>query len=272
MATDLISSETLVLEMPTWDLVGKQAFVTGGARGIGRALALALAAVIGTGALLPVALPLWAESRSGRHAGPATAPGGRELAPDEALRKLLDGNRRFVGSDSVHPNQSIQWCRAVAEEQHPFAVVLGCSDSRVPPEVIFDGGLGDLFVVRAAGHIADDAAVGSIQYAVEHLGVPLVVVLGHKNCGAVRATVHAVTRRIEPRGHIARLVEDIKPAVEMHRGRSGDLVEHAVRGNVQRVVRQLLTSNPVLNESVRRGRIRIVGAYYDLHTGQVELL
>lgn len=219
-----------------------------------------------------MARPLWADSRSGHRAEPAIAPEWGQPTPDEVLWKLLEGNRRFVESRPAHPNISTRRRQAVVEEQHPFAVLLGCSDSRVPPEVIFDGGLGDLFVVRAAGHTADDAAVGSIEYAVEHLDVPLVMVLGHENCGAVRATVNAVTRRIEPHGHIVRLVENIKPAVEMARGRYGDLVDRAVRVNVRMVVQQLSHSNPVLEEYVGRGRLRIVGAYYNLHSGQVELL
>lgn len=120
---------------------------------------------------------------------PARANTNKALSPDQALQKLLDGNRRFAGSMLKNPHHSMHWRTAVAEEQHPFAVILSCSDSRVPPEIIFDEGLGDLFVIRTAGHVAGDSALGSIEYAVGHLGVGLVLVLGHENCGAVKATV-----------------------------------------------------------------------------------
>ena len=193
------------------------------------------------------------------------------LDAEQALQKLLEGNRRFVTTKFQHPHQTRQWRQSVATEQHPFAIILGCSDSRVPPEIIFDEGLGDLFVIREAGHVADDATLGSIEFAVGYLQVPLVLVLGHERCGAVRATVDALLQQGEVNGHLRRLVDDIRPAVLEVKDQPGDVLDLAVRANVRQVVEQLKTSKPLLEQYVTQGKVRIVGAYYDLHTGEVKL-
>ncbi len=194
------------------------------------------------------------------------------VTPDQALRKLVDGNQRFAEGRAMHPHETREWRNALVAHQHPFAVVLGCADSRVSPEVVFDEGLGDLFVIRQAGHVADDDSLGSIEYAVGHLHVPLVVVLGHEACGAVAAAVGAIMRDEAVEGHILRLVDDIAPAVQEVQQRRGDVVEHAVRANVRHVVRRLRSSVPVLRPRERRGQIQVVGGYYSLRTGVVEWL
>ena len=147
-------------------------------------------------------------------------------------------------------------------------MILGCADSRVPPEVIFDQGLGDLFVVRVAGNVVDDIVLGSIEYAAAHLHTPLIVVLGHFRCGAVGATVAGG----ELEGHLPSLAAAIQPAVDRVKGLPGDLVDHAVRANARMVADQLESSAPVLAELVEAGRLKIVATCYDLDTGAVELL
>jgi carbonic anhydrase len=151
------------------------------------------------------------------------AAGPSKVGPDEALKRLLQGNARFVSGHLTHagPEQIAEARGAVAKSQNPIAVIVGCSDSRVGPELVFDQGLGDLFVVRTAGEVVDSAALGSIEYAVEHLGSPLIVVLGHERCGAVAA---AVAGAKEP-GHIAAVLKAIEPAVKQTKGKPGDPVE-----------------------------------------------
>ncbi len=190
------------------------------------------------------------------------------ISPDQALQKLMDGNKRYSEAKQTHPNQTPARREEVAKGQHPFAVIIGCSDSRVPPEIIFDQGLGDLFIIRIAGNVIDNPGLGSIEYGVEHLNVPLVMVLGHEKCGAVDAAVKGG----EAPGHIGSLVEAIKPAVEKAKTESGDMLDNAVKENVKMVVAQLKASKPILAEMVKKGKIKIVGARYDLDTGAVELI
>jgi len=195
-------------------------------------------------------------------AGPAT------VTADEALTRLKAGNERFVTGKLIHPNEGADRRTEVAKGQSPFAIIVGCSDSRVGPEVVFDQGLGDLFVIRTAGNVVDDVALGSIEYAADHLGAPLILVLGHTRCGAVSAAVaggHAP-------GHVASVVEKIKPAVDETKGKPGDALENAVRANVRHVVNQLRNSAPILSGLVKSGKLRVVGACYDLDTGRVASL
>lgn len=184
------------------------------------------------------------------------------------VQRLIDGNKRYVGGKPSHPNQTPERRRHVSKGQHPFAVVVCCSDSRVPPEIIFDQGIGDLFVVRVAGNIVDDAGFGSIEYAAEHLHVSLVVVLGHERCGAVEAAVKGG----EAPGHIKSLLETIRPAVEKAKGKPGDLAENAMRTNVKMVVDHLKASKPILEHLVHKGTLTVVGARYDLDDGMVTLM
>ena len=196
---------------------------------------------------------------------------GKAVPPDEALKRLMEGNKRFVAGRPRHPNQGPRRRSEVAQGQHPFAVILGCADSRVPPEVVFDQGLGDLFVIRVAGNIVDDAVLGSIEYAVEHLGARLIMVLGHAKCGAVAAALEVAGKGGSIPGHIASLLKPILPAVEAVKGQAGDPLDNAVRANVERVVGQLRSSEPVLAEMVRGDKVKMVGARYDLKTGEVQI-
>jgi carbonic anhydrase len=191
------------------------------------------------------------------------------MNPKEALKQLKEGNQRFVGgTSSIQKSEYIQRRSELANGQKPFAIVISCSDSRVGPEIVLDQGLGDIFVVRSAGHVVDDIALGSIEYAVEHLGSSLVLVLGHERCGAVAA---AVTGGEAP-GHLGAVLNPIKPAVEGAKGQPGDLTENAIRSNVRRVVKQLRESSSTLDENVRTGKLRIAGACYDLDTGLIEFV
>ncbi len=188
--------------------------------------------------------------------------------PDTALKNLKEGNLRYVTGKNTHPNFSLQRRVEVAQGQTPFAIIVGCADSRVPPELVFDQGLGDLFVVRVAGEVLDAPLIGSIEYAAEHLHAPLVVVLGHERCGAVKAALEGG----EMPGHIGALTKSIAPAVEKAKKMPGDALDNAVRAQVQMVVEQLSEMKPILSEMVESGKLRVVGARYDLDTGTIEFL
>lgn len=205
-----------------------------------------------------LALGLFSASLS--HKGAPVIAGG-------ALSELVSGNQRFMTGRTLHARQSRERRMEVAKGQHPFAVIVGCADSRVPPELVFDQGLGDLFVVRVAGNVVDDGALASVEYAVEHLGASLIVVLGHERCGAV----HAALSGGELAGHLGALAAAISPAVEAAKSRpSDDPLETAVGLNVERVVRQLAHSEPILAERVYAGELEVLGARYDLDSGEVE--
>jgi carbonic anhydrase len=183
------------------------------------------------------------------------------------LKQLLDGNNRFALSNPARPRQSGVDRIRVARDPKPFAAILACADSRVPPELIFDQGLGDLFVVRVAGNIVDDVVLGSLEYAIERFAIPLVVVLGHQDCAAVASTIQA-----ERVGHIGNLVDAIRPAVEQARRQAGDLLENAVAANIRMSVQQLRQAQPVLARMSDAGAVRVVGARYALYTGLVEMV
>lgn len=189
----------------------------------------------------------------------------------EEIQLLLEGNQRWLKGQVIRPNQDNARRAELAGGQNPFAAVFSCVDSRVPPELVFDRGLGDLFVIRTAAHVVDDAALGSIEFGVEELRIPLILVMGHKRCGAVSATVAAEESRTDPPGKIARLVDAIRSAVAQARGQSGDLVENSVREHVKNSV-TALGASPLLNAALRRGGIKIVGARYDLDSGGVEII
>jgi len=191
-----------------------------------------------------------------------------QITPDSVLAELKTGNKHHVAHRYQHPHETLDRQRQLVSGQHPHAEILSCSDSRVPPEIVFDQGLGDLFIVRVAGNVASDTEMGSLEYGAEHLHVPLIVVLGHESCGAVTAAVQGGL----PEGHIASLVDLIKPAVEKTRGMSGDPVSNAVRMNVELVVKELRTSTLILSELVAHGKLRIVGAVYSIETGAVTWL
>ena len=191
------------------------------------------------------------------------------VPPAEAISRLKEGNERYTRGNPQHPHESSEERTQLAKSQHPFAVVLGCADSRVPPEIVFDQGLGDLFVLRVAGNVIDDHSLGSIEYAVDHLAVRPIVVLGHQRCGAVKAAKETIAAKGEAPAHIQSLVTAIQPAVEATA--KGDL-EATVRENVKNVVQALRSSAPVLKAKVDSGELNVVGAYYSLDTGSVAFL
>lgn len=178
------------------------------------------------------------------------------VSAGEGLERLLSGNRRHASGRGMHPHQDPAWREANVSGQHPFAVVLGCSDSRVSPEILFDCGLGDLFVVRTAGHCLDEAAIGSIQYAVEHLGVELVVVLGHASCGAVTAVLQDASAA----GHLKNLLDRLRPVLDALPPPGG--LERAIAENVHRTVAELKS------EAWAR-EVTVLGLHYDLQSGRV---
>ena len=192
------------------------------------------------------------------------------IAPDLALQKLIDGNLRYAQGNASHPNQSLERRAELTLGQHPFAVILSCSDSRIPPELVLDQGLGDIFVIRTAGEVVDNASLASIEYAVDHLGVPLVMVLGHDSCGAVTAAVQGG----EAEGHLGSLIDFIRPAVEQAReaGEESDLLNSSIDNNIHNIVEALENSQPILSEKVEKGELTIVGARYHLDSGVVDIL
>lgn len=200
----------------------------------------------------------------------ATGATAQQAVPsaDAVLRELTAGNQHHVAKRYEHPHQTSARQRELASGQSPHAAILSCADSRVAPEIIFDQGLGDLFDVRVAGNVAGDAEIASLEYAAEHLNVPLVVVVGHQRCGAVSAAVEGG----EAHGHLPSLVNAIQPAVARARAMSGDVVENAVRINVENVIGQIRTSKPILGELSANGKLRIVGGIYSLDSGKIEWL
>jgi carbonic anhydrase len=213
-------------------------------------------------------------------AGPAIAAADSKiaakpgLAPDQALAKLVEGNRRFVADQNPVADISTKRRLEIAKSQAPFAALVGCADSRVGPEHLFGAGLGELFIVRTAGNYVDDAGYGSLAYAIAALGVPLIVVMGHERCGAVDAATKLVTDNSQLPPSLTRMVQPILPAVIDARASMGtktDLVDHAIHMNVRHVVKGLRqASDPILAEPMKAGKVRVVGAYYDLDTGAVD--
>ncbi len=200
---------------------------------------------------------------------------GSGITADEALKKLMDGNQHFIANQLTIKDSSGPSARqALVAGQKPIAIILCCSDSRVPPEIIFDKGLGEIFVVRVAGNVPDPIILGSIEYGVEHLGCPLIMVLGHQRCGAVTA---AVESQGHPHGNIGAIIEAIIPAVKQARkdargaGKS-DLVESAIDDNIKLVAKSLVKRSPVIRSLVDAGKVKIIGAKYDLDDGAVRLL
>jgi carbonic anhydrase len=190
---------------------------------------------------------------------------------DEGLQMLLDGNERFVAGNLTSLSHLAQDREAVANSQSPFAVIVSCSDSRVPPEIIFDQTFGQLFVVRTAGQAIDEAARSSITYGVDVLGARLLLVLGHSNCGAVDAALAALTGNAIP-GFAYRFAEAIGPAVQSVLDQPGDQLDNAIRANVAMGVQQLSTAEPDLAAAVNSGNLTVVGGYYDLSSGEVTIL
>lgn len=217
------------------------------------------AGAIGTGALT---LGLGSKSFS------QTAPAKTDLTPDQALQKLMEGNDRFVNRRTINStNRDIRRIKQVSKTQTPFASILGCADSRVPSEIIFDQGFGDLFVCRVAGNIATTEEIGSLEFGAAELGTKVIMVLGHERCGAVTATIKGA----QVPGQIGTLIEAIKPAVERSKGQPGDQLENACKANVLLQIEKL-KSSPVLAGLIKEGKLKITGGYYDLDTGKVSMV
>jgi carbonic anhydrase len=207
-------------------------------------------------------------------AGVATNATARR-SPDEALRELMAGNERFASGRAHSPRRSPADFRRLAESQHPFAAIVSCADSRVAPELLFDVGKGDIFVVRVAGNVVSGAGAvvkGSIEYAVAELNVPLIMVLGHSNCGAVKAAMTHLDAHDTLPGAINELVELIKPAVIQSKGKFADPLSGAIYKNVQIGVERLKRLDPIVAPAVKEGKLKVVGGVYDLRTGKVTLV
>ncbi len=230
-----------------------------------------------------------------RAADPAH-PDQPTVSPADAISRLKEGNGRFTAGNMQHPHESSDERKymaansyenagaislgmtseqaakrraELAKSQHPFAIILSCSDSRVPPELVFDAGLGDLFVVRVAGNVVNDEGLGSIEYGVDVLGSRLILVLGHQSCGAVDAAMKTIAAKGKAPGHIQSLITALKPVVDSTP--KGDL-ETTIKANVKHVVDGLRSSTPILKAKVDSGEIKVVGGYYSLDTGAVTFL
>jgi len=206
-----------------------------------------------------------------RAADPATTLVRAASTPDEALRLLEAGNAAFLADKLPTADLGSKRRIALAAGQSPFCAYVSCSDSRVPPEILFGRGLGELFIIRNAGNTVDTVAMGSIEYAVHVLGVPLVVIMGHESCGAVKAAIAVVEQNARFPGAIDNMIEPIIPAVLQARNLPGDPVENAVKENVRRVVGVLRhESDPIMMAPQTSGKVKVVGAYYELGTGRVD--
>ncbi len=191
------------------------------------------------------------------------------LSPDAAMARLKKGNERYV--EGVMKRHDFGAERGVlAGGQNPFAGILSCADSRIAPEYAFDTGRGDLFVVRVAGNFAEEDGIASFEYAVKFLGTPLLVVLGHDNCGAVSAAIKTVKEGAEFPGHLPHLVEHLQPAVKTAMSEPGDLLANAIRENVLLNVEKLKTATPILSRYVEGNKVRVVGGIYKLKDGRIE--
>lgn len=191
--------------------------------------------------------------------------------PDKALALLIEGNHRFLNGEAqdipTDPKRRLE----LAKAQAPMAAYVSCSDSRVPPELLFGRGLGELFIVRNAGNTIDTVALGSIEFAVGPLGVPLVVVMGHQSCGAVAAAISVVQDNTVFPGSIGRMIEPIIPSVLRSSGSDEELLENSIRANVSRQVQMLRTAtDPILRDPQDAGTLKIIGAYYNFNTGEVD--
>jgi carbonic anhydrase len=190
--------------------------------------------------------------------------------PREAWQAMLDGNQRFVSGDLAHPRQDIDRREALAQKQTPFAALFGCADSRLSAEIIFDVGLGDFFVVRNAGQVIGETILGSLEYAVEVLGVPIILVLGHDECGAIRATIDDVAGTMNASGeYIHKLVDQIRPTVLEANAQGKHEIDEVTELHVQDTINEMLTSSKLISDAVKAGKLAVVGANYKLTLGEI---
>ncbi|MBW4622755.1 MAG: carbonic anhydrase [Cyanosarcina radialis HA8281-LM2] len=214
------------------------------------------AAATGSGAWLTQTAPARAEEIA------------QSLDPEQALKRLLDGNQRFLQQQLKNPDRSKERLKELAQVQHPFATILSCADSRVAPEILFDEGMGDLFDVRVAGNVVTPEVLGSLEYAVAVLNTPLVMILGHERCGAVTAAIK--NERIS--NNVSALVKAIAPAISKVKDKDGDVIEQAVVANVHYQIEQLKQNSVILSERSLEGKLKVIGGRYDLDTGEVTLV
>jgi carbonic anhydrase len=235
---------------------------------LGKGLAVSSAALVGGVAAA------CGDSKSSSSSASSTTSTTTVTNPDQALNNLLEGNRRYVSGNPEQPGRDNVRRAEQAEGQTPYAVILGCADSRVPPEIIFDEGIGDLFPVRVAGNTSPaDVVLGTIEYGVAVLNCKVIMVLGHQQCGAVKAAIDKVTKGKDVPGHIGGVVDPIVPAVEAVKATPADqLLEAAIKENVRQTVSRLQSSQPILAPLVQSGKLKVVGAEYALHTGRVDLV
>ena len=189
-------------------------------------------------------------------------------ADSSAIERLKEGNERFIYQKMLHPRIDSADRKALENAQRPFAAILSCSDSRVPPEIVFDQGLGDLFTVRIAGNVVKDVVLGSLEYAVLHLKTKAIVVMGHTHCGAVKAAIAGERQQ----NHIDVLIKAIHPAVALARKDRGDLETNAVYENVRQSMREIVLDSPALKTEAAAGRLSIFGAVYNLTSGEVDFI
>jgi carbonic anhydrase len=221
-----------------------------------------------------------------RDVGQATGVGASQLTgtgatasadqskPDEVLQRLIEGNKRYAEGKLEHPGRSPMDFQPLAEGQAPLAIILGCADSRVSPEILFDQGVGDLFVVRVAGNMVGSGPIlkGSIEFAVAILGVRLILVLGHSECGACKSAVKFIDDKDTLQGSIEGMVDYIRPVVRMVAGKPGDKLANVIKANVTEGVKKLQGLDPILSKMVKSGELMVVGGVYDLKTGKVEMV
>ncbi|MBK1839052.1 carbonic anhydrase [Azospirillum sp. YIM B02556] len=245
----------LLCEMAGSELTRRHLIKTGGV----------LAGTVGTlaGALALAPLPVAAKEKE-KPAAP--------LTPDEALRRLTAGNARYAANTSRNRDHSAGRA-ARAQSQHPFAGIVSCADSRVAPEILFDQGPGELFIVRVAGNFVNDDGLASLEYGVKVLNIPLILVLGHTGCGAIGATIKTIRDGTQLPGHLPVLIDALKPGVEAAMARKpADLMAEATAENVRHNVRRLAEAEPILSPLAADGRMKVVGGVYDIATGKVALL
>jgi carbonic anhydrase len=193
-------------------------------------------------------------------------------AGDDSLQKLMDGNKRYTTGDLAKKDLGDSKRKELTKGQKPFAIVITCSDSRVPPELLFDQGLGDIFVIRVAGNVVDPIALGSIEYGAEHLNSPLLFILGHSKCGAVQATLQA---KGKPEGNIGAIVKKIQPAATAAKKKGGsedEIFEAAIKENMRNVYKDVMTKSTIIPHLAHEGKLKIVAGEYNIETGKVEMM
>ena len=210
---------------------------------------------------------LWNGQGVDRQAAKAQ-PKPQPVSPDAAFQRLMEGNKRFVQGQRKYPDQARSRLQETAAGQYPFATILTCADSRVPAEIVFDQGIGDIFVVRVAGNVVNPEVIGSLEYATSVVGAQLLMIMGHERCGAV---TEAVKGSVLP-ANIATFVNDVKPAIERVKNKPGDLIDNTVVANVQMQIELLKQKSTIVTQLIQQGKLKLVGARYDLDTGEVTIV